>query len=102
MTSQDFITNLPINNFHRFADYGDWLDFYSSFYLNRKMVMYSALTAAATGMDSARQTKIFFEEYGEELKTPIGHPNRRYKYLHKNIRRKTYGALQIPNLFENE
>ena len=28
------------------------------FYLNRKMVMYSALTAAATGMDSARQTKI--------------------------------------------
>ena len=28
------------------------------FYLNRKMTMYSALTAAATGMDSARQTKI--------------------------------------------
>jgi hypothetical protein len=28
------------------------------FHLNRKMVMYSALTAAATGMDSARQTKI--------------------------------------------
>jgi len=28
------------------------------FYLNRKMTMYSALTAAATGMDSAKQTKI--------------------------------------------
>jgi hypothetical protein len=28
------------------------------FYLNRKMTMYSSLTAAATGMDSARQTKI--------------------------------------------
>ena len=26
------LTNLPINNFHRFADYEDWLDFYSSFY----------------------------------------------------------------------
>ena len=32
MTSQDFITNLPINNFHTFADYEEWLDFYSSFY----------------------------------------------------------------------
>jgi len=28
------------------------------FYLQRKMTMYSALTAAATGMDSAKQTKI--------------------------------------------
>ena len=28
------------------------------FYLNRKMTMYSALTGAATGMDSAKQTKI--------------------------------------------
>ena len=28
------------------------------FYLNRKMTMFSALTAAATGMDSAKQTKI--------------------------------------------
>ena len=32
MTSQDFITNLPINNFHRFADYEEWLDFYSHHY----------------------------------------------------------------------
>ena len=28
------------------------------FYLQRKMTMYAALTAAATGMDSAKQTKI--------------------------------------------
>ena len=28
------------------------------FYLQRKMMMYSALTAAATGMDSAKQTKL--------------------------------------------
>ena len=28
------------------------------FYLQRKMTMYSALTGAATGMDSAKQTKI--------------------------------------------
>ncbi len=27
-------------------------------YVNRKMMMYSALTTAATGMDSVRQTKI--------------------------------------------
>ena len=26
------LTNLPINNFHRFADYEEWWDFYSSFY----------------------------------------------------------------------
>ena len=32
MTSQDFITNLPINNFHRFATYEDWWERYSSFY----------------------------------------------------------------------
>ena len=28
------------------------------FYLQRKMMMYSSLTSAATGMDSAKQTKI--------------------------------------------
>ena len=28
------------------------------FYLQRKMTMYDALTGAATGMDSAKQTKI--------------------------------------------
>ena len=32
MTSQDFIANLPINNFHRFVDYEEWLDFYSHHY----------------------------------------------------------------------
>jgi len=36
MTYQDFISNLPINNFHRFADYEEWLDFYSSFYLTEE------------------------------------------------------------------
>ena len=32
MTYQDFLSKLPINNFHRFADYEDWSDFYSYFY----------------------------------------------------------------------
>jgi hypothetical protein len=36
MTYQDFISNLPINNFHRFADYEEWSDFYSSFYPTEK------------------------------------------------------------------
>jgi hypothetical protein len=36
MTSQDFITNLPINNFHRFDNYEDWWERYSSFYLTEE------------------------------------------------------------------
>jgi len=32
MDFQEFITNLPINNFHRFADPKEWLDVYSHFY----------------------------------------------------------------------
>jgi len=32
MTYQDFLSNLPINNFHRFATYEDWWERYSSFY----------------------------------------------------------------------
>jgi hypothetical protein len=29
MTYRDFIIKLPINNFHRFDSYEEWLDFYS-------------------------------------------------------------------------
>ena len=36
MTYQDFITNLPINNFHRFATYEDWWERYSAFYLTEE------------------------------------------------------------------
>jgi len=36
MTYQDFLSNLPINNFHRFADYKEWWDCYSSFYPTKK------------------------------------------------------------------
>ena len=32
MTYRYFITNLPINNFHRFTDYEYWLGFYSHHY----------------------------------------------------------------------
>jgi hypothetical protein len=32
MDYQEFITNLPINNFHRFDDPRDWLDAYSHQY----------------------------------------------------------------------
>jgi len=32
MEYQEFITNLPINNFHRFDDPKDWLDAYSHHY----------------------------------------------------------------------
>ena len=32
MTYKDFLSNLPINNFHRFATYEDWWERYSFFY----------------------------------------------------------------------
>ena len=32
MTYKDFLSNLPINNFHRFDNYEDWWERYSSFY----------------------------------------------------------------------
>lgn len=32
MTYQEFLSKLPINNFHRFDSYEDWSDFYSTFY----------------------------------------------------------------------
>tara|TARA_B100000989_G_C19442182_1_gene427857 strand:+ start:676 stop:867 length:192 start_codon:yes stop_codon:yes gene_type:complete len=42
MDYRNFIRNLPINNFHRFSDYEDWLDFYSSFYPTEEERMNSA------------------------------------------------------------
>jgi hypothetical protein len=42
--------------------------------------IYVALIAAATGVDGVKQTK-FFEEFGEELKTTIGHLNKSYEIL---------------------
>ena len=32
MTYQDFLSNLPINSFHRIATYEDWWERYSPFY----------------------------------------------------------------------
>jgi len=32
MTYQNFLSNLTINNFHRFSDYEEWWDCYSPFY----------------------------------------------------------------------
>ena len=39
------------------------------------------------------QTNKDFEEDREREETTVGHLNRPYKYLHQDIRRKTYGAL---------